>query len=451
MSISDSNGDGAVPESRPALFDEVIARLHEAVAGGIEWRHALDALANYLDAWQVQLLCHDKASGRLLFDHSGGPAPLKARFDYLRIYHQADPRIAPMLALTAGGWLHDHLLFDEAFVAGHPFYQQYLIPHGGRHLSATGVLDDERTLTLLVVQRGLDRAPLNAGEIAELGRLRRFLARALITRRQQQLMRPALSAGRELLEQFRFATMLIDSRRQIRFTNRAARVLLDGRRYLRADAGLLACRNPGDDRRFGELLDELALDQPVDDGPAGSGARGRAGERVETVAGGGAAAAGGIGAGAPLTSAAGSAPGVGGRRFMRIGEAGGGSIGVFIMPMRPQATQGAFGQQGLAMVAIHDPAARPDIDPEIVAEAFGLTPAEAEVAVLLANGLTAEQVAARKFVGLTTVRSQIKSLFAKIGTNRQVDLVRILTGLPEVRVPSGTDVADTRPLEDWER
>lgn len=415
MPISDSNGDGAAPESRPALFDEIIARLHEAVAGGIEWRHALDALANYLDAWQVQLLCHDKASGRLLFDHSGGPAPLKARFDYLRVYHRTDPRTAPMLMLTAGGWLHDHLLFDEAFVAGHPFYQQYLIPHGGRHLSATAVLDDERTLTLLVVQRGPDRAPLNAGEIAGLDRLRRFLARALITQRQQQLMRPALSAGRELLEQFRFATMLIDARRQIHFTNRAARVLLDGGRYLRADAGLLVCRSPGDDRRFGELLDELALDRPIDDG------------------------------------AAGSVSGVGGRRFMRIEDAGGGSIGVFIMPMRPQATQGAFGQQGLAMVAIHDPASRPDIDPEIVAEAFGLTPAEAEVAVLLTNGLTAEQVAARKFVGLTTVRSQIKSLFAKIGTNRQADLVRILTGLPEVRVPSGAGVADTPPLEDGER
>ena len=409
MSISDPNGDGAVPESRPALFDEVIARLHEAAAGGIEWRGALDELASYLDAWQVQLLCHDKASGRLLFDHSGGPAPLKARFDYLRLYHQMDPRIAPMLVLPAGGWLHDHLLFDEAFVAGHPFYQQYLIPHGGRHLSATGVLDDERTLTLLVVQRGADRAPLNAGEIAELDRVRRFLARALITQRQQQLMRPALSAGRELLEQFRFATMLIDSRRQIRFTNRAARALLGVQRHLRDDAGLLACRHPSDDRRFGELLDELALDRP---------------------------------------SASGTAPGVGGRRFMRIGDPGGGSIGVVILPMRPQATQGAFGHQGLAMVAIHDPASRSDIDPEIVAEAFGLTPAEAEVAVLLANGLTAEQVAARKVVGLTTVRSQIKSLFAKIGTNRQADLVRILTGLPEVRVPSGTDVADTRPPQE---
>ncbi|RZF61259.1 helix-turn-helix transcriptional regulator [Sphingomonas populi] len=57
---------------------------------------------------------------------------------------------------------------------------------------------------------------------------------------------------------------------------------------------------------------------------------------------------------------------------------------------------------------------------------FGLTPAEAEVALLLAEGYSAEAVAVHRRSSVATVKSQVKMIFGKTGVQRQVDLVIML-------------------------
>ena len=66
----------------------------------------------------------------------------------------------------------------------------------------------------------------------------------------------------------------------------------------------------------------------------------------------------------------------------------------------------------------------------VLRELFGRTPAEADVGVLLCNGKTAEQIADRRGVAITTVRRQLRGLMEKTGTKRQSDLVRCLLTLP---------------------
>ena len=83
-------------------------------------------------------------------------------------------------------------------------------------------------------------------------------------------------------------------------------------------------------------------------------------------------------------------------------------------------------------------ASEPDseIDPGALQRWYGLTPAEARVAALLAKGRTVEEVAKLLGVQSNTVRVQLREVFAKTGTNRQADLVRLLATLP--RLPSAT-------------
>lgn len=59
----------------------------------------------------------------------------------------------------------------------------------------------------------------------------------------------------------------------------------------------------------------------------------------------------------------------------------------------------------------------------ILQAAYGLTAAETEVALYIAGGKTTESIAAERGVAAGTVRAQIKSIFAKLGINRQVELV----------------------------
>jgi len=65
-----------------------------------------------------------------------------------------------------------------------------------------------------------------------------------------------------------------------------------------------------------------------------------------------------------------------------------------------------------------------------LAAVFDLTPAEARLARALCNGETLADYAAASGVSATTVKTHLRALFAKIGVNRQVDLVRAVLTNP---------------------
>lgn len=58
--------------------------------------------------------------------------------------------------------------------------------------------------------------------------------------------------------------------------------------------------------------------------------------------------------------------------------------------------------------------------------AFGLSAAEAEVALTLAKGVPLTQIAAARGATVTTVQNQLKSVFAKARVNSQAALVRLV-------------------------
>jgi DNA-binding CsgD family transcriptional regulator len=63
---------------------------------------------------------------------------------------------------------------------------------------------------------------------------------------------------------------------------------------------------------------------------------------------------------------------------------------------------------------------------------FGLTPAEARLALHLIAGETPQSAALKLNVSYETARSHLKNIFNKTGTHRQAELVVvILTALPD--------------------
>ena len=81
---------------------------------------------------------------------------------------------------------------------------------------------------------------------------------------------------------------------------------------------------------------------------------------------------------------------------------------------------------GLGVLAI-TPLTRPAaLDAELVQSLFDLTPTEARVAGSLAQGLTLSEIAERHKVKVSTVRSQLKAVFAKTGSNTQSQIVALL-------------------------
>ena len=76
------------------------------------------------------------------------------------------------------------------------------------------------------------------------------------------------------------------------------------------------------------------------------------------------------------------------------------------------------------------PGETPVVEIDRVAQWFGLTPAEARLAVALAAGDTLQDYAALRAVSLNAVRFLLKGIFRKTGANSQAQLVALLARLP---------------------
>ncbi|WP_169775802.1 helix-turn-helix transcriptional regulator, partial [Escherichia coli] len=73
-------------------------------------------------------------------------------------------------------------------------------------------------------------------------------------------------------------------------------------------------------------------------------------------------------------------------------------------------------------------------------------PAEARLAARLKEGLSLKEAAEELGIAVNTARNQVKSVFEKLGVNRQSDLIRHLTELSQLA--AYIQVGDEPPAPD---
>lgn len=89
------------------------------------------------------------------------------------------------------------------------------------------------------------------------------------------------------------------------------------------------------------------------------------------------------------------------------------------------ADSGAFA----AIIFIADGTQEVHVDPALLQSAYGLTPAEARVAVALLESSSAQEVADKLGTSPNTVNTQIKQIYAKLGVDTRTRFVKLLLGL----------------------
>ena len=82
-----------------------------------------------------------------------------------------------------------------------------------------------------------------------------------------------------------------------------------------------------------------------------------------------------------------------------------------------------------ALLVISDLQRRSSPEASLLAETFGLPPAERRLASTMATGISIERAADQLGLSRATVRNQLKAVFAKTATNRQSELVALLSRL----------------------
>jgi len=114
---------------------------------------------------------------------------------------------------------------------------------------------------------------------------------------------------------------------------------------------------------------------------------------------------------------------------LRIPRTVGSPLLVLVAPL---PASDAVASDAAVILLITDPDRRLTILGRHLVEWFGLTPAEADLAVQLANGARLEDLTARKGVRISTLRSQLRAVLGKTGADRQADLVGLLHRLPTI-------------------
>jgi DNA-binding CsgD family transcriptional regulator len=97
-------------------------------------------------------------------------------------------------------------------------------------------------------------------------------------------------------------------------------------------------------------------------------------------------------------------------------------IVIRVLPIHGAARSPFLGARALLTFSAEKKAG---LDPSLV-KAFGLTPAEARLAALIAEGRSPGEAAEKLGVAYSTARNQLKAVFAKTGAHRQSELAALL-------------------------
>ncbi len=89
------------------------------------------------------------------------------------------------------------------------------------------------------------------------------------------------------------------------------------------------------------------------------------------------------------------------------------------------------GQRVAALVLIVEPGRQSHLAPAVVGSALGLTPAETQVAVWIAEGRTVREIAEGTGRKESSIYWHLRQICDKLGISRQADLVRLVLSLSD--------------------
>jgi len=190
----------------------------------------------------------------------------------------------------------------------------------------------------------------------------------------------------DVLNHVRRPAWLIDRSRRIHFQNGPARQMLAEAAFFNDRLDTLRCAREGDDSRLSGALQALFERHPADAGCSDS-----ANDRF----------------------------------LIRLPGASTAADGLTLHGRALSADRVAHGVD-LALLVACRPEAHAPIDPKWIAEALGLTPAEAKVAVGLAQGDSLNQMSTSGGLSIYTLRSQAHAAMTKTGCHRQNDLISLV-------------------------
>jgi DNA-binding CsgD family transcriptional regulator len=299
---------------------------------------------------------------------------------YASYYHRINPVWQRVLSAPVGVVQTDTMMIPRREFARTEFFNDFLLPQDlGSMLSAVAHAEHSRLLNV-VVQR---RREFERDEIALYRRLLPHLQHAVQLNARIELLNLQCAASAEMLDRLDRGAFLVDDAARVLFANKEAESSMRSSGDLRVVNGTVRAQSAADTAKLHALIAGCAgHGSGVDDGGLLLLARGP--HR------------------APVT--------------------------VSVLPFRRDEPI-LLSQRPVAIVFTSDPDRTPAPPEARIRLRYGLTPAETAFATEIVKGDGIQACADRLGISRATARTHLSHIFRKTGTNRQAELVRLLSRL----------------------
>jgi DNA-binding CsgD family transcriptional regulator len=362
-------------------LSSLIGDIYDAAVDPSRWKRALEKTAGFIDAFAVSIVTQRRIEEPLYYEYHFG-----VDLDYQRIYEEKytkrDPRNALNLFFRGGEVFSTFKILPHRDMRDTQFYQEYIEPQG--------ITDNLRCV--------FERNP-----ISYLGAFRRadndrpaetaFQRMQLLTPhvKRASLIGTAISDCKtrsatfvELLDDLRAGVFLLDAKRRIVHANESGHALLARGILLRTPSGHLTATVP--DAR-----------QALDRGVA-------------------------VAAAAPAAA--------GGNLSISLQTREGDCYIAHLLPLGSgERRHTGVMHDAVAALFVQRVELRAPVPSELIAAKYGLTPMEVSVLFAIIDAGGVPEVAEELGIARSTVRTHLLNIFAKTGTRRQAELVKLVAGL----------------------
>ncbi|WP_432241293.1 helix-turn-helix transcriptional regulator [Herbaspirillum robiniae] len=373
--------------SQEQRFDRLVELIYESVQDIGQIAPAMQMMCDEVGALAGHYLHMDVSTREVFSSVISDPALRAGEAEYCNYYSSVDERLQWVATGAVGEWRADYQRFDERFVRRSEIYNDFLFKYGVRHLIVGrigGAPWENEGLSFL---RPLGAAEYDDDDHLFLTRATGHLVRSAALRRHLRALESQQQADQTLLQHLPYGTVWVDAAGRVVSFNEVAADILGAADGLRIKAQRLHADDAGADRMLAAAVAQA------------TGSQGRRGQWLAV------------------------------RRKLQAQP-----LVVSVIPARAGQLAECANDGPLALVILQDMARQRMPRGPVLRKMYGLTPAEARLAEALLDNQTVESYSLAVGVSRNTVRTHLASLFAKTGTRRQAELLRMLM-LSEPQVP----------------
>jgi DNA-binding HTH domain-containing proteins len=359
-------------------FSELVGQLYQGPMENIPWVTFLNQLNRLLDSKYVTFILRPPSTqvDGLMVSTNGTSS--EATNSYNKHFFALDPFIGlPSNEVVA---LSDYL--PEAELRQSEFFRNFLEPVDVFHILGVDINTSDGAQCRLRISRGRDDPPFVNAEKALLARFIPHLEQSIKVHMQLNRIESERNLYAGAVDQMAVGTIILDDTGKVLQTNQVADRLLQEKDGIKQVNDGLQVGSARDTQEYRRLVRQAMLSQ-----------KGNQATVVEAM------------------------------RVKR--PSGRADLGLIVRSV-PLAAWSEGKQCPAVVIFISDPEQQSSAPQEIVRALFDFTPAETQLAMLLANGLTLDEASEELGISRNTSRAHLRSTFSKTGVTRQTMLVRLI-------------------------